>query len=106
MGPFQDAIDYESKSVEEVEGRKTQRYQLSLDSDKILKSRSLKPFVLSGDVWIDQDSAVRILADVHGELKKGIYRKKIHLKLSRMKIGEEITFSSLNKKIEKGSNKP
>ena len=49
MAPFQETIEYSGKSEEEVEGRKTQRYALSLDSNKILKSSSLKPFSLNGN---------------------------------------------------------
>ena len=89
--PFKDDIEWLPVSTEELEGRETQRYKLSLSSqaDADLAS-GLRAIRLEGDVWVDQRTAVRILGDVEGELAgKDGYRRRFSIKVNRSLIGEE-----------------
>ena len=91
IAPFQDAIEWESVAIEELEGRETQRYRIFLaEGEKdAVRSRGLVPVSLEGEVWVDKATAVRILGEARGELSDDGYRRQFTIKVSRSQIGQE-----------------
>ena len=90
IAPFSTALSWQAIGEEELEGRVVMKYQISLDKDKLSKPKGLHPAALQGSVWVDQQTAVRLLADIKGTLKKPGYRKEISLRLSRTQVGKRM----------------
>ncbi len=96
MAPFLSATRWEPEGIEEIEGRPVQRYKLTLQEDKIIK-KGLHPVALSGNVWVDKATAVRLLADIRCTLQNESFRKETQLKISRTKIGQALDISPPSK---------
>lgn len=110
LEPFDDRVDLTKSSSEVVEGRRAQRYLVSLadpepadqriDRGKQRGKRKAKGKrrrrgnadqrtfrALSGDVVIDETTAVRLLAKVRGEWQDGIRTHAVALDLTRSGFG-------------------
>lgn len=113
LEPFGERIVFTDAGRELIEGRWAQRYTVSLGPDpeaatagaapaspedpasatagqraapkkKARAHRSgFTPLSLNGTVWIDEQSAVRLMASVEGQVKQGNLVRSISLKLSR-----------------------
>ena len=90
VAPFEEALVWRDLGVSEEEGRMVQRYELDLTPQKLPQKRNLIPQSISGSVSIDQDTAVRIYAEVQLVSKHDDYTKEVSLKLRRQDIGGDI----------------
>ena len=103
LGGFDERVDYTEPQDGVVEGRPARRYVVGLlpprgqrsepsdassekDEDAPLESG---PTALSGFVWVDQHTAVRLVADVQGELVQDSVTRRIQLKLARSAFGQD-----------------
>ena len=91
VSPFEEALIWRDLGVSEREGRQVQRYELDLEPQKLTQKRNLIPESISGSVWIDQATAVRIYAELKLKSKHEDYTKEIELQLRREDIGGEIS---------------
>lgn len=83
--PFEMGLSFISIGEEQIEDRSTHHYQL--DFTGVENSQSgLKPERISGDIWVDTATAVRLLGNVRAELSSDSYLKVLSLKLSRTEI--------------------
>ncbi|MEC8424381.1 MAG: hypothetical protein VX000_11440 [Myxococcota bacterium] len=96
MDGFDDRVDYGEPEDGVVEGRPARRYALSLKPLPAMgKARRKRreaeggPTSLSGFVWVDQTTAVRLVADVQGETVRGEVTRRIQLKLARSAFGQD-----------------
>ena len=88
------ALDQPEDGV--VEGRAARRYEVSLAPPAAVgKARRRRreseggPVSLEGFVWVDEITAVRLVADVSGEVQRGGVTRRVHLKLARSAIGQD-----------------
>ena len=106
LEPFDDRIVLEEEGSELFEGRAVRRYTVSLapesDDDAVLargkgkrrrqtrhqKASSVQLLSLTGRVWVDEGTAVRLQADVTGELEHRGRRRTVELQLTRSGIGQ------------------
>jgi hypothetical protein len=96
MDGFDDRVSYLTPEDGVVEGRPARRYALELAPlPKMGKARRKRreaeggPTAVSGFVWVDQNTAVRIVADVQGETVRGDVTRRIQLKLARSAFGKD-----------------
>ena len=85
---------FNSEGLDEQEGRRAEHYKLDMKEppDSAYK---LIPTKLQGDVWVDELTAVRLLADVQGVLERDTYRKEFSLKILRdIKLEIDLQFPS------------
>lgn len=103
LEPFRDHIELEEEGSELFEGRAVRRYAVRLKDDPPAESpergkgkrrrklhQPAQPDVLvslSGRVWIDEATAVRLQAEVSGELEQRGRRRTVDLQLTRSGIG-------------------
>lgn len=94
MDGFDDRVAYGDPEDGVVEGRPARRYGVDLKPlPKMGKARRRRrqadggPTALSGFVWVDQTTAVRLVADVQGETVRGDVTRRIQLKLARSAFG-------------------
>jgi len=66
LGVFQRAMRFERLAEGDLEGRATTQYGVSLDPEAQLGSGRTVPLDLSGTVWIDDETRVRLLGEVTG----------------------------------------
>ncbi len=88
LSPFEPYLIFESKGLESQDGRKAEHYELAM-KDPPKSAYKLVPKTLKGDVWVDEFTAVRLLANVAGKLERGSYSKEFSLKILR-EINPEI----------------
>ena len=82
LSPFESHIEFNSKGLDAQEGRRAEHYSLSLKAPP-KSAYKLVPTNLQGDVWVDELTAVRLLADIQGVLRRGTYTKELSLKILR-----------------------
>ncbi len=102
--PFQSTMIKRLGEREAIESRDSQIYTVELpqqpDSDGLLP----KPISFDGKIWVDKKTAVRLKADVTGELGIQGGKKRFTLNIERSKIGHTLDIkvpSILSKKKEK-----
>jgi hypothetical protein len=106
LEPFDERILLEEEGAELFEGRAVRRYTVSLapepEEDELLsrgkgkrrrkkRHRQANPvqlLSLSGRVWVDEGTAVRLQAEVIGELEHRGRRRTVELQLTRSGIGQ------------------
>ena len=80
-----------------VDGRPATRFELALSPlppDARVKSSAMSPKDISGEVWLDEKTAVRLAADVNATVtRKGMSRTTI-LHLRRGNIGQDQTIQA------------
>ena len=85
--PFISDLSFASQGQEDIEGRSSHHYQLAF-SESTQNQSGLKAESIQGDVWVDTETAVRLLADIEARLTSERYTKVISLKLSRTDINQ------------------
>ena len=85
---FQQGVAWEFVAAEMIDGRKVRHYQSSFDRDLVSKGE-LTPKEFTGNVWVDEDTAVRLVGNLQGVVLSGPYKKTIELTLERQDIGTE-----------------
>ena len=83
--PFEAGLSFISVGEEPIEGRSGHRYQLVFSDVKDVQS-GLRPESIEGDIWVDTETAVRLLGDIRAQLTSEGYTKVMSLKLSRTDI--------------------
>lgn len=96
MDGFDDRVAYGEPEDGVVEGRPARRYTVGLqplpemgEARRRRRGADGGPTALSGFVWVDQNTAVRLVADVQGETVRGDVTRRIQLKLARSAFGQE-----------------
>jgi hypothetical protein len=103
LEPFKERLELEEEGSELFEGRAVRRYAVRLKPEpeatvsargKGKRRRKLhqpegddKLISLSGRVWVDEGTAVRLQAEVSGEVERRGRRRTIDLQLTRSGIG-------------------
>lgn len=88
LSPFEPYLIFESKGLEAQDNRKAEHYELGM-TEPPASAYKLVPKELKGDVWVDESTAVRLLANVSGTLERAAYSKEFTLKILR-EINPEI----------------
>jgi hypothetical protein len=92
--PFVLGIKFQAAGLETLQDRETQHYTLHFDPLGQSIQSSLKPISIEGDVWVDTQTAVRILGNVRSIQEDSRYRKELELKVSRIEIGQPISIQA------------
>jgi len=104
LEPFDGRIEFEEEGTELFEGRVVRRYLVSLAPEpdepppergkgkrrRKQRHKPTKPITLislEGRVWVDEGTAVRLQAEVSGELEQRGRRRTVELQLTRSGIG-------------------
>ena len=94
LSPFEPYMVFTSKGLESQEERRAEHYELAM-KEPPESAYKLIPTKLEGDVWVDELTAVRLLADVKGVLEQNTYRKEFSLKIIRdIKVDIDLQFPS------------
>lgn len=91
LAPFLDDLVYERVEEGIIEGRAARRFKLDLKPAPTPSRSGLRPVSLSGHVWLDQATAVRLLAEVQGRWARSGdegHVQEVVLYLVRSRIGE------------------
>jgi hypothetical protein len=94
MEVFSARIDLVEMEQSIVDGRSARRYQVSLaprPQGQRIRHGGMKPISITGEVWIDQATAVRLAADVTAKVDLKGMRRTIQLHLRRSHVGEQQT---------------
>lgn len=87
---FRDRIDLHETGLDIIEGRRAERYKVKLAGGPIASTRrAFEPLKLKGTLWIDEETAVRLVAEVEGSARQRSMVRRIVLRLSRSAIGEQ-----------------
>lgn len=93
LEPFRDRIELTEQESGVIEGRPARSFAVSLKALEIpVPKAQVEPLELSGTVWLDQATAVRLLAEVRGawrNLGGDDRRREVGLYLVRSRIGED-----------------
>ncbi len=84
---FVDRVLLTPEGTSEVEGRPVRTYALSLAPVAKPQRRVWEPTEVRGSVWLDEVTAVRLLADLHGEATSEGQKRVVELKLAVHGIG-------------------
>jgi len=87
ISAFGDLVVMTEGDVEPVEGRVARHFVLSLSELPPAGDDATQPIALSGDLWVDEASAVRLTGKVDGILGRDGYRRHIALQIARTAIG-------------------
>ncbi len=92
LEPFGDRVQLTETGRELIEGRWARRFTVALGPEKPSKGRrpAFTPRSLSGTVWLDELTAVRLLAEVEGVVTQGNLERKITLRLVRSDFGADL----------------
>ena len=85
--PFLSGLSFVSQGEEKIEGRNSHHYQLAF-SEISQNQSGLTPEEIQGEIWVDTETAVRLLGDIEARLTSESYTKVISLKLSRTDINQ------------------
>ena len=94
IGSYEDLLLWEFLGESEQEGRKVNRYNISLDPQKSPPKKNLSVKTLSGSVSIDQATAVRIYSEVRLVLVRENYEKVIRFALKRYDIKKDFSIDA------------
>lgn len=96
LDAFRGRVDLVEAEEGVVEARPATRYTVSLRPErKVGKAKARRrareggPTALSGFVWVDQTTAVRLVAEVQGTTRRGDVSRTVALKLARSAIGQD-----------------
>jgi len=88
LKPFGERVEMVEVGREELDGREVIKYELLLSPlPQGEVDQGLAPTSLTGTVWVDVNTAVRLVGVLEGELADGVYRRSVSLKLARSEIG-------------------
>ena len=85
--PFQSTMIKRQGERESIESRDAQIYTLELGPQPDSEGLAIKPISFDGTIWVDKKTAVRLKADVKGEVATQGGKKRVALKIERSKIG-------------------
>ena len=85
---FEPNTTWTYQSTMTIDGRKVQQYSAAHVAPS-KSSATLFPKRFEGNVWVDEATAVRLLADVTGEWINGPYKKVVTLKIERSEIASD-----------------
>lgn len=88
MRHFEEYVEWIPDGDETVEGRKTKRYKAKFIKPQDVK-RGLRPTKFRALVWVDEETAVRILGEIEGTLIRDAYKKEIKYQVQRTEIGQK-----------------
>ena len=86
MRHFGEHVEWILDGDEVIEGRKTKRYRALFTKPERVKV-SLRPIEFQGMVWVDEETAVRILGEISGVLLRDAYKKQVKYQVQRTEIG-------------------
>ena len=102
LGGYHERVGYSEAQDGVIEGRPARRYVVELEPPRGVTAPTLGadpeaedavplsgPRSLTGFVWVDQLTAVRLVADVQGELVQDSLTRRTQLKLSRSAFGQD-----------------
>ncbi|MFT5682624.1 MAG: hypothetical protein ACI8RZ_003546 [Myxococcota bacterium] len=87
IGSFGDQVVMTEGDSEPVEGRTARHYTLSLSELPPAGDDATQPIALSGDLWVDEASAVRLTGKLEGTLGRDGYHRLVELQVVRTAIG-------------------
>ena len=87
ISSFGDLVVMSEGESEAVEGRLARHYVLSLSELPPVGDDATQPLALSGDLWVDESSAVRLTGKLEGILGREGYRRQVELQIVRTAIG-------------------
>jgi hypothetical protein len=94
LEPFEGRIALSETGRELIEGRWARRFTVGLAPEPATKTHGRKstftPTSLVGTVWLDELTAVRLLAEVEGTVAQGNLQRTITLRLSRSDFGKDL----------------
>ena len=82
MASFKEDLLFKPTKLEQSEGRRVQQYELDYTPPEP-SDHKLVPRALTGEVWLDELTAVRLFARVEGERAQGGYRQQFSLEVAR-----------------------
>ncbi len=91
LEPFLDNVLLSEAGKGIIEGRRARRYRVSLLPQDAGEARQPRLVSLDGDLWLDEASAVRLLAEVNGTWRpwgREDELRHVSLKLRRTRFGE------------------
>ena len=93
---FAGRISYTPAGSDEIAGRKAERYTVGLEPEPELKGKQKpkvagpwKPTALEGELWVDQETAVRLQAKVKGTVKGQGQEQQVELVLGVSGVGAD-----------------
>ncbi len=87
ISAFGDQVVMTEGETEPVEGRSARHYTLSLSELPPAGDAATQPLALSGDLWVDEASAVRLTGKLAGIIGREGYRRQVELQIVRTAIG-------------------
>ena len=88
LASFKDDLLFKPTQLEVSEGRRVQKYELDYTAPDSSEHKMM-PRELSGEVWLDELTAVRLFARVEGERAQGGYRQRFSLEVGRTILDPE-----------------
>lgn len=98
MRPFVQHVEWTFVQTDIIEDRKTKQYQASF-TRPTEGHNGLFPKDLSGNIWVDEQTAVRLLGSVEGVLLNGPYKKTVSLSIERSDIGADVVLERLRESL-------
>lgn len=84
---FGDQLIMTEVTADEIEEREARHFTLSLSAIPYEGDGAIAPLALSGDLWVDEASAVRLIGQLDGVLGSDGYRRQLKLQIARTSIG-------------------
>ena len=88
MHSFVEHVEWEAVGQEIIEGRKTQKYVANFIPPQQARA-GVRPISFDGAVWVDEQTAVRLLGTITGEMGQEPHRTKLKLQIQRVDINAD-----------------
>lgn len=98
MRPFTEHVQWTFVDTSMIEDRKTKQYTASFTRPE-MGNTGLYPKDLNGTIWVDEQTAVRLVGAVEGALLDGPYKKTVSLTVERSDIGSDIVLERLRESM-------
>lgn len=98
MRPFTEHVEWTFAATSAISERKTKEYTASFTRPP-LSNTGLYPKDLSGTIWVDEQTAVRLAGSVEGTLLNGPYKKIVSLTVERSDIGSDAVLERLRESM-------
>lgn len=94
LGPWADHVRYTPAERGTAAGRPAVRYELALaEADPKKRGSGWQPTALSGQVWVDEATSVRLMADVRAEARSGGTTQTVQLQMTMADVGVDLAFT-------------
>lgn len=87
LGTASSRVEYRDAAEEDIEGRKVWRYQLALRANEAPGRKTRDVTRVEGQVWIDQETAVRLAGELTVETTFRSQRKSTQLRFAVSNLG-------------------